>query len=105
MVIPNQEHFPCRTGRPIRFVLERGDDMLITAGRHPLLGRYKVREKDAWQVPGGRAMGLTMVKTVLGPHLSKDSWVLPKTPFPLFPWGPSRQTKDTAKRGSTPVAT
>uniref|UniRef100_A0A3Q2HAI9 aldehyde oxidase n=1 Tax=Equus caballus TaxID=9796 RepID=A0A3Q2HAI9_HORSE len=32
----------CRTGRPIRFVLERGDDMLITAGRHPLLARYKV---------------------------------------------------------------
>nr|XP_023478097.1 LOW QUALITY PROTEIN: aldehyde oxidase 4-like [Equus caballus] len=31
-----------KTGRPIRFVLERGDDMLITAGRHPLLARYKV---------------------------------------------------------------
>ncbi|XP_010615897.1 aldehyde oxidase 4 [Fukomys damarensis] len=31
-----------KTGRPIRFVLERGDDMLITAGRHPLLGRYKI---------------------------------------------------------------
>ncbi|KAI4574829.1 hypothetical protein MJT46_004108 [Ovis ammon polii x Ovis aries] len=31
-----------RTGRPIRFILERGDDMLITAGRHPLLGKYKI---------------------------------------------------------------
>ncbi|XP_014640207.1 PREDICTED: aldehyde oxidase 4 isoform X4 [Ceratotherium simum simum] len=31
-----------KTGRPIRFVLERGDDMLITAGRHPLLARYKI---------------------------------------------------------------
>ncbi|XP_059558676.1 aldehyde oxidase 4-like [Myotis daubentonii] len=31
-----------KTGRPIRFVLERGDDMLITAGRHPLLGKYKI---------------------------------------------------------------
>uniref|UniRef100_G3WW71 aldehyde oxidase n=1 Tax=Sarcophilus harrisii TaxID=9305 RepID=G3WW71_SARHA len=31
-----------KTGRPIRFVLERGDDMLITGGRHPLLGKYKV---------------------------------------------------------------
>uniref|UniRef100_A0A2K6GUA9 aldehyde oxidase n=1 Tax=Propithecus coquereli TaxID=379532 RepID=A0A2K6GUA9_PROCO len=30
------------TGRPIRFILERGDDMLITAGRHPLLGKYKI---------------------------------------------------------------
>nr|XP_003405989.2 aldehyde oxidase 4-like isoform X1 [Loxodonta africana] len=31
-----------KTGRPIRFILERGDDMLITAGRHPLLGKYKI---------------------------------------------------------------
>ncbi|XP_037066290.1 aldehyde oxidase 4 isoform X2 [Peromyscus leucopus] len=31
-----------KTGRPIRFVLERGNDMLITAGRHPLLGKYKI---------------------------------------------------------------
>ncbi|XP_034353828.1 aldehyde oxidase 4 isoform X1 [Arvicanthis niloticus] len=31
-----------KTGRPIRFILRRSDDMLITAGRHPLLGRYKI---------------------------------------------------------------
>ncbi|KAF3824242.1 hypothetical protein GH733_008527, partial [Mirounga leonina] len=31
-----------KTGCPIRFILERGDDMLITAGRHPLLGKYKI---------------------------------------------------------------
>uniref|UniRef100_A0A8D0W0U2 xanthine dehydrogenase n=1 Tax=Sus scrofa TaxID=9823 RepID=A0A8D0W0U2_PIG len=31
-----------KTGRPIRFVLERGNDMLITAGRHPLFGKYKI---------------------------------------------------------------
>ncbi|XP_041592981.1 aldehyde oxidase 4-like [Vulpes lagopus] len=31
-----------KTGRPIRFILERGDDMLITGGRHPLLGKYKI---------------------------------------------------------------
>ncbi|XP_076405535.1 aldehyde oxidase 3-like [Peromyscus maniculatus bairdii] len=31
-----------KTGCPIRFILERGDDMLITGGRHPLLGKYKV---------------------------------------------------------------
>ncbi|XP_066511010.1 aldehyde oxidase-like [Hoplias malabaricus] len=31
-----------RTGRAVRCVLERGDDMLITSGRHPFLGRYKV---------------------------------------------------------------
>ncbi|XP_057359695.1 aldehyde oxidase 4-like isoform X2 [Manis pentadactyla] len=31
-----------KTGRPIRFILERGNDMLVTAGRHPLLGRYKI---------------------------------------------------------------
>ncbi|XP_072468932.1 aldehyde oxidase 4-like isoform X1 [Notamacropus eugenii] len=31
-----------KTGHPIRFCLERGDDMLITAGRHPLLAKYKI---------------------------------------------------------------
>uniref|UniRef100_A0A8C7RBE5 Aldehyde oxidase 5 n=1 Tax=Oncorhynchus mykiss TaxID=8022 RepID=A0A8C7RBE5_ONCMY len=31
-----------KTGRPVRCVLERGDDMLITSGRHPFLGKYKV---------------------------------------------------------------
>ncbi|KAJ8003640.1 hypothetical protein DPEC_G00150430 [Dallia pectoralis] len=31
-----------KTGRAVRCVLERGEDMLITGGRHPVLGRYKV---------------------------------------------------------------
>ncbi|KAG8432674.1 hypothetical protein GDO86_017063 [Hymenochirus boettgeri] len=31
-----------KTRRPVRCVLERGDDMLITGGRHPFLGKYKV---------------------------------------------------------------
>uniref|UniRef100_A0A3Q3WWD0 Uncharacterized protein n=1 Tax=Mola mola TaxID=94237 RepID=A0A3Q3WWD0_MOLML len=31
-----------KTGRPVRCCLERGDDMLITGGRHPFLGKYKV---------------------------------------------------------------
>ncbi|MCI4393424.1 hypothetical protein PGIGA_G00157290 [Pangasianodon gigas] len=31
-----------KTGRPVRCVLERGEDMLITGGRHPVLGKYKV---------------------------------------------------------------
>ncbi|XP_033860545.1 aldehyde oxidase 5 isoform X1 [Acipenser ruthenus] len=31
-----------KTGRSVRLVLDRGDDMLITGGRHPFLGRYKV---------------------------------------------------------------
>ncbi|CAN2389161.1 heptaldehyde:oxygen oxidoreductase activity [Pristimantis euphronides] len=31
-----------KTKHPIRCVLERGEDMLIKAGRHPYLGRYKV---------------------------------------------------------------
>ncbi|KAM4836127.1 aldehyde oxidase 2 [Thomomys bottae] len=30
-----------KTGRPIRLVLDREDDMLITGGRHPLFGKYK----------------------------------------------------------------
>ncbi|KAM7152977.1 aldehyde oxidase 2-like isoform 1-T1 [Macrochelys suwanniensis] len=31
-----------KTGRPIRFTLERDEDMLITGGRHPFYGKYKV---------------------------------------------------------------
>uniref|UniRef100_A0A8C5B2B2 Aldehyde oxidase 6 n=1 Tax=Gadus morhua TaxID=8049 RepID=A0A8C5B2B2_GADMO len=31
-----------KTGRAVRCVLERGEDMLITGARHPVLGRYQV---------------------------------------------------------------
>ncbi|XP_077369194.1 aldehyde oxidase 6 [Festucalex cinctus] len=31
-----------KSNRPVRCVLERGEDMLITGGRHPALGKYKV---------------------------------------------------------------
>ncbi|XP_024144651.1 aldehyde oxidase 6 [Oryzias melastigma] len=31
-----------KTNRAVRCVLERGEDMLITGGRHPLLAKYKV---------------------------------------------------------------
>ncbi|XP_007494654.1 aldehyde oxidase 4 isoform X1 [Monodelphis domestica] len=31
-----------KTGHPIRFMLERCDDMLITGGRHPILAKFKV---------------------------------------------------------------
>lgn len=31
-----------RTGRAVRCVLERGEDMLITGARHPVLGKHKV---------------------------------------------------------------
>ncbi|XP_053327928.1 aldehyde oxidase [Spea bombifrons] len=31
-----------KTKLPVRCVLERGEDMLITAGRHPFFGKYKV---------------------------------------------------------------
>uniref|UniRef100_A0A3Q2PG74 Aldehyde oxidase 1 n=1 Tax=Fundulus heteroclitus TaxID=8078 RepID=A0A3Q2PG74_FUNHE len=34
-----------KTNRAVRCVLERGEDMLITGGRHPVLGKYKVRQK------------------------------------------------------------
>uniref|UniRef100_A0A3P8S0Z1 Aldehyde oxidase 1 n=1 Tax=Amphiprion percula TaxID=161767 RepID=A0A3P8S0Z1_AMPPE len=32
-----------KTNRAVRCVLERGDDMLITGGRHPVMARYKVQ--------------------------------------------------------------
>nr|WGH49440.1 xanthine dehydrogenase [Tupaia chinensis] len=31
-----------KTGRPVRCMLDRNEDMLITGGRHPFLARYKV---------------------------------------------------------------
>uniref|UniRef100_A0A7M4ERU3 aldehyde oxidase n=1 Tax=Crocodylus porosus TaxID=8502 RepID=A0A7M4ERU3_CROPO len=31
-----------KTGRAVRFILSRGEDMLITGGRHPLVAKYKV---------------------------------------------------------------
>ncbi|XP_025022291.1 aldehyde oxidase [Python bivittatus] len=31
-----------KTGCPVRFILEREDDMLVFGGRHPLFGKYKV---------------------------------------------------------------
>ncbi|KYO33619.1 hypothetical protein Y1Q_0008773 [Alligator mississippiensis] len=31
-----------KTGRPVRFILERHDDMLIVGNRHPFFGKYKV---------------------------------------------------------------
>lgn len=36
--------FLLRTNRAVRCILDRGDDMLITGGRHPVLGKYKVRK-------------------------------------------------------------
>jgi xanthine dehydrogenase/oxidase len=32
----------CKCNRPVRCVLDRDDDMAITGGRHPFLGKYKV---------------------------------------------------------------
>uniref|UniRef100_A0A8C3JSV9 Aldehyde oxidase n=1 Tax=Calidris pygmaea TaxID=425635 RepID=A0A8C3JSV9_9CHAR len=37
-----------KTGRPVRFVLERNMDMLITGGRHPFFGKYKVSERRSY---------------------------------------------------------
>ncbi|XP_069810295.1 xanthine dehydrogenase/oxidase isoform X2 [Dendropsophus ebraccatus] len=39
-----------KTGRPVRCMLDRDEDMLITGGRHPYLGRYKVGVKKTGQV-------------------------------------------------------
>lgn len=37
-----------RTGRPVRCMLDRDEDMLISGGRHPFLGRYKVCVCRKW---------------------------------------------------------
>ncbi|XP_020840560.1 aldehyde oxidase 1 [Phascolarctos cinereus] len=45
-----------KTGCPVRCILERGEDMLITGGRHPYLGKYKVGFMN-----DGRIMALDVV--------------------------------------------
>ncbi|XP_028836074.1 aldehyde oxidase 6 isoform X2 [Denticeps clupeoides] len=39
-----------KTERAVRLVLERGEDMLITGARHPVLGRYKVGYMNDGQI-------------------------------------------------------
>ncbi|XP_077304771.1 aldehyde oxidase-like [Lithobates pipiens] len=41
-----------KTKRAVRCVLERGDDMLITGGRHPYFGKYKVGFMNDGRVSG-----------------------------------------------------
>lgn len=44
--LPFSLFFCVRHGRAVRCILERGEDMLITAGRHPYLGKYKVSRRE-----------------------------------------------------------
>ncbi|XP_030304646.1 xanthine dehydrogenase/oxidase isoform X3 [Calypte anna] len=37
-----------KVGRPVRCMLDRDEDMLISGGRHPFLGRYKVRKLNLY---------------------------------------------------------
>ncbi|KAM4041887.1 xanthine dehydrogenase/oxidase [Anomaloglossus baeobatrachus] len=39
-----------KTGRPVRCMLDRDEDMLITGGRHPYLARYKVGFKKTGKI-------------------------------------------------------
>ncbi|XP_069624485.1 xanthine dehydrogenase/oxidase isoform X2 [Ranitomeya imitator] len=39
-----------RLGRPVRCMLDRDEDMLITGGRHPYLSRYKIGFKKTGQI-------------------------------------------------------
>ncbi|XP_069035574.1 xanthine dehydrogenase/oxidase [Lepisosteus oculatus] len=39
-----------KTGRPVRCMLDRDEDMLISGGRHPFLGSYKVGFMNSGQV-------------------------------------------------------
>lgn len=37
-----------RTGCPVHFALERDMDMLITGGRHPFFGKYKMSDRRGY---------------------------------------------------------
>ncbi|XP_010615896.1 aldehyde oxidase 2-like [Fukomys damarensis] len=39
-----------KTGRPVRLILDREEDMLITGGRHPLFGKYKVGFRSSGRI-------------------------------------------------------
>lgn len=54
--------FPCvRLKRPVRCMLDRDEDMLITGGRHPFYGKYTVRERPLL----GRTLSTVAVASVL----------------------------------------
>lgn len=55
-----------RTGRAVRCMLDRDEDMLISGGRHPFLGRYKV-----WT-----HVRRIHVVSVLSPETSESSRIL-----------------------------
>ncbi|XP_004628659.1 aldehyde oxidase 1 [Octodon degus] len=61
-----------RLDRAVRCVLERGEDMLITGGRHPYLGKYKVGFKN-----DGRIVALDMEHyNNGGSTLDESLWVV-----------------------------
>uniref|UniRef100_A0A8C0W0X1 aldehyde oxidase n=1 Tax=Castor canadensis TaxID=51338 RepID=A0A8C0W0X1_CASCN len=57
-----------KTGHPIRLVLDREDDMLITGGRHPLFGKYKVGFMNS-----GRIKALDIECYLNGGYMRDDS--------------------------------
>ncbi|XP_075904659.1 aldehyde oxidase 6 isoform X2 [Nelusetta ayraudi] len=57
-----------KTNRAVRCVLDRGDDMLITGGRHPLLGKYKVGFMN-----DGRILAADLQYYILGGNTLDDS--------------------------------
>uniref|UniRef100_A0A8C3JWK8 Aldehyde oxidase n=1 Tax=Calidris pygmaea TaxID=425635 RepID=A0A8C3JWK8_9CHAR len=61
-----------KTGRPVRFVLERNMDMLITGGRHPFFGKYKVSERRS--STRANATFCTWAGIILNITLRKGTW-------------------------------
>ncbi|XP_044525600.1 aldehyde oxidase-like [Gracilinanus agilis] len=57
-----------KIGRPVRCILERGEDILITGGRHPYLGKYKVGFMN-----DGRIMALDVVHYANGGFMLDES--------------------------------
>ncbi|MEJ1271920.1 shugoshin 2A [Cricetulus griseus] len=59
-------------GRAVRCILERGEDMLITGGRHPYLGKYKVGFMN-----DGKILALDMEHYCnAGSSLDESLWVI-----------------------------
>ena len=50
--LKNDAFTTCRNGRPVRCVLSREEDMIITGKRHPSMCQYKVRTSDHFKGVG-----------------------------------------------------
>uniref|UniRef100_A0A8C5QJ37 aldehyde oxidase n=1 Tax=Leptobrachium leishanense TaxID=445787 RepID=A0A8C5QJ37_9ANUR len=89
-----------KTKRAVRCILDRGDDMLITGGRHPYVGKYKVGFKN-----DGRVTAVDVSYYSNGGCTSDDSVLVVEVALSTFDSGyklPNVRCKGTACKTNLP---